>query len=138
MMKSLRQRERRTKEEFEYRKRQGMPAGGKCPIGWELIHFKVNGRRQAHFVPDAGGRRVAQAILEHHDRWGGAFEQTAYWFNAQKIFRPDGRRWRRTAIFNWYHAAKDGFPLPNGRHEAFPIPVGATPVTHRRTIAQDD
>jgi DNA invertase Pin-like site-specific DNA recombinase len=37
-MKSLRQRERkRTKEEFNIRKRNGMPAGGRCPIGWEIV-----------------------------------------------------------------------------------------------------
>ena len=37
MMKRLRQRERRrTKEEFEFRKRLGMPAGGKAAIGWEI------------------------------------------------------------------------------------------------------
>jgi len=139
MMKSLRQLERRrTKEEFAYRRGNGMPAGGKCPIGWQMVRASVQGLDRAYFVPDPGARRVAQFIAEHYDRWGGTFEQTAYWLNAQKIFRPDGRRWRRTAIFNWYHAAKDGFPLPNGRREAFPIPVDAMPVRQCRTIAADD
>jgi DNA invertase Pin-like site-specific DNA recombinase len=138
-MKSLRQRERRrTKEEFEYRKRQGMPAGGKAPIGWEIMRADLDGTDRAYFVPDQEARRVAQFIAEHYDRWGGTFEQTAYWMNAQKIFRPDGRRWRKTAIFNWYHAANDGFPLPNGRREAFPIPCGAVACSYHRRIEPDD
>jgi hypothetical protein len=139
-MRSLRQRERRrTKEEFEFRKRQGMPAGGKCPIGWEVVRADLDGKDRAYFVPDNGARRVAQFIVEHYDSWDRTFEQTAYWLNAQKIYHPDGRPWRRTAVMNWYHAAKGGFPLPNGRREAFPIPVGAMTgnEAHRRVVLDD-
>jgi DNA invertase Pin-like site-specific DNA recombinase len=138
-MKHLRQRERRrTKEEFEYRKRQGIPAGGKCPIGWEIVRADLDGNDNAYFVPDNEARRVAHFIAEHYDRWGGNFEQTAYWMNAQKILRPDGRRWRKSAIRNWYHPAKNGFPLPNGRREAYPIPVGARPCVQSRRVELDD
>jgi hypothetical protein len=103
----------------------------------------LDGVDRAYFVPDHGARRAAQYIVEHYDRWattrGGSFEQTAYWLNAQKIYRPDGFRWRRTADMNWYHAAKDGFPLPNGRCKASPIPVGSVTgnVAHRRIILDD-
>src|SRR5262249_45005556 len=140
MMKDLRQRERRrTKEEFEYRKRQGMPAGGKTPIGWEIVRADLDGIDRAFFVPHEGSRHIAQFIAEHYDRWGGNYEQTAYWMNAHKYFRPDGRRWRKNAIRNWYLAAKSDFPLPNGRREAYPIPIGAKPVIngHRRVLRDD-
>jgi hypothetical protein len=144
-MKSLRQRERRrTKEVFEQRKRQGIPAGGKTPIGWEIVRADMDGKDRAYFVPHPAARRVAQFIVEHHDKWAsskcGSFEQTAHWLNAQRILRPDGRPWRTSAVFNWYHAAKAGFPLPNGRREAFPIPVGSMPAAepHRRVVADDD
>ena len=135
IVKSLKRRERqRTSEEFRYRKQIGMPAGGKTPIGWEIVRADLDGMDSAYFVPDHGARRVAQFIAEHYDRWGGNFEQTAYWMNAQKVFRPDGKRWRKSAIRNWYYAAKTGFPLPNGQRQAYPIPVGAMPVVeaHRR------
>jgi DNA invertase Pin-like site-specific DNA recombinase len=139
MMKHLRQRERRrTKEEFDYRKRQGMPAGGKSAIGWEIVRAKLDGSDKAYFVPDHGARRVAQFIAEHYDQWHGTFEQTAYWLNAQKVFRPDGKPWRRTAVYNWYRAAKENFPLPNGRHEAHPIPAGSTLGEYHRRIVPDD
>jgi hypothetical protein len=139
MLKSLRASDRRrTKDVFEYRKRRGLPAGGKAPIGWEIVRANLDGINQAYFVPHNGARRVAQFIVEHYERWSGTFEQVAYWLNAQKVFRPDGKRWRKTAIFNWYHAAKANFPLPNGRCDAFPIPVGAMPARHHRFIESDD
>jgi DNA invertase Pin-like site-specific DNA recombinase len=139
MMKALRQRERRrTKEEFDYRKTQGMPAGGRAPIGWEIVRAKLDGNNRAYFVPAHGARRLAMFIVEHYDRWGGTFEQTAYWLNAQKFHRPDGKKWRKTAVHNWYHAAKGGFPLPNGRREAYPIPLGATPALQHWFVMPDD
>jgi DNA invertase Pin-like site-specific DNA recombinase len=143
MMKNLKSRERRrTKEEFDYRKRQGMPAGGRTPIGWELVRAVQNGVDRASFVPDRGARRLAEFIAEHYDRWAGTpagtFIQMAQWLNSQKVFRLDGKPWRTTAVFNWYHAAKEGFPLPSGRHDASPIPIGATPARRTRYIVADE
>jgi len=139
MMKALRIRERRrTKEEFARRKRCGLPAGGKPPIGWEMFRAQVGSLDQAYFIPDERARRVAQCLVEHYDRWGGTVRQTAQWLNAHGVRRPDGRRWRKTAVHNWYLACKAGFPLPNGRCEAFPIPADAKPSRRCRTIAEDD
>jgi len=139
MMKALKGRERRrTKEAFEHRKQLGMPAGGKAPIGWEIVRANLDGIDRAYFVPHYGARRLAQFIVEHYERWRGTFEQTAYRLNAQKVVRPDGKPWRRTAVFNWYHAAKRGFPLPNGRRKALPIPIGAGPAHAYRRIVPDD
>src|SRR5262245_27557838 len=99
-MKSLRQRERkRTKEEFEVRKRNGMPAGGRCPIGWEIVRAGRGAQDRAYFVPDHGARRLGKFIVEHREQWAstraGTFEQTAQWLNSQKIPRPDGKPWRK-------------------------------------------
>jgi DNA invertase Pin-like site-specific DNA recombinase len=138
-MKSLRQREkRRTKDEFDQRKRNGMPAGGKTPIGWELVRAKVGATDRAYFVPNHAARRLATFIAQHYDRWGGNYEQTAYWLNAQKVLRLDGKLWKPAAVRNWYLAAKRGFPLPNGKHQAFPVPASAEPVKHGRYIEPDD
>lgn len=128
---------RRTREALAYRREAGLPSG-KSPVGWKTVTVKVPGQSRPvkRLVRNNAHRRLARELLQIYRR-EGSYRDTAWWCNHNRIRHPNGNRWNAMTMRTWCLAAKREFVLPNGSHEAAPIPPGAVPV-EINTISPDD
>lgn len=128
---------RRTRESKAHRRRLGRPYTGSIPIGWKHQLYRVPGIHlpQKYLVPNYRARRLAREILIIQERYGG--NQGCQFANVCGLKQVNGRRWQPMTFNKWCKAAVNDFPLPNGSHEAAPIPPDAVPISIE-TISADE
>jgi DNA invertase Pin-like site-specific DNA recombinase len=129
---------RRTRESIAHRKRLGRPMTAP-PVGWKHKAVQVPGvpKAQRYLVPDERARRYARKLAGIMLQGRYNFRQAAYYCNSEGFMQLNGKRWTEPTFAKWMRAAQADFPLPNGSHEAFPIPADAVPV-NVETISADD
>lgn len=128
----------RTKAALEHRRRLGKPTGVR-PIGWKIVNVSIEGvaRPQKFYVPDHKARRLANEILSIKESNGLTYTAACEVCNKAGRKQLNKRRWTHPTFIGWCRAAEKGFPLPNGQHEAAPIPPDAKPV-NINTISEED
>jgi DNA invertase Pin-like site-specific DNA recombinase len=101
-----------------WRKERGLPIGGPPPVGWA----KFGKGSASRLVPCPESRKRAYSIVELHDKHGFSFENIPSMLRRCGLQAPTTKHKRKNpakemsheACRQHYHAAKRGFPLPNG------------------------
>jgi len=133
---------RRTRESKAHRKRLGRP-WSKPPVGWKIVVASVPGITgpQRYFVEDQLSRRLARELAGIMRQGQLSYTQASQYCNSiglkQITGATKGKRWTIPTFAKWCRAAENNFVLPNGSHEACPIPADAIPVIVE-TISPDD
>jgi DNA invertase Pin-like site-specific DNA recombinase len=130
---------RRTRESIAYRKRAGLPLGGRPTIGWMHTVFSQPGitTPQRRLVPDHAARRLAAELLRIKQSHKLSLHQASQFCNSLGLKQTNGRRWTPPTFAAWCRAAENNFPLPNGSHTPCPIPANAKPLTFATISAAD-
>ncbi len=118
---------RRTREAVAHRNRVGLP--GTYPrIGWMTKLMLIPGSRkpQKFLVPNNAVRRLAREILRIKINNNFSYNEAMDYCNENKILR-NRKKWTKRTFLKWCDAAREDFVLPNGNHEAAPIPANAVP-----------
>lgn len=95
-----------TKEGLDYKRRNGLPFGGKSPIGWR----KEGLRKQSRFVPDHAERRLALTVANLRDGHKRSFKSIAREFAKAGYPTRQGGEWEVVTVMSLYTAAKFDFP----------------------------
>jgi DNA invertase Pin-like site-specific DNA recombinase len=129
---------RRCREAIAYRKRVGRPATSPL-IGWKHVVVKIPGipEPQRYQIPDNRARRYARELLAIVTHRKLSFTQASQYCNSIGHTQLNGKRWTVPTFVAWCRAAQNNFVLPNGSHDACPIPADAIPVKVE-TISADD
>ncbi len=128
---------RRIREAFAHRKKIGRPSGGHAPIGWKNVVVTAPGGSGKYLVPDNAARRLAREISKIRTNMGVGYNKaTSYCNKVLHVRNRHGKKWTFQTFYEWCRAAENGFPLPNGSHEAAPIPADATQI-NGRDVSED-
>jgi len=129
---------RRTRESKAHRKRLGRPFTQPV-LGWKHRVVRVPGipTQQRYLVPDNAARRLARELVGIKCQLNRSYTQASQYCNSIGLKQRNGKRWTIPTFVAWCRAAENNFPLPNGSHEACPIPADAIPVIVE-TISPDD
>lgn len=122
----------RTKDAMDHRRRMGRPASG-AYVGWQIKAFIVPGMSgpQKYLVPDNPARRLAREIYNVKMTHNFGYDRARRFCNENGILRKNRKKWHKLTFDKWCNAARDNFVLPNGNHEAAPIPPNAIPITYK-------
>ncbi len=129
---------RRTKESIAYRQRIGRPATYPL-IGWKHKTVRIPGVQsiQRYLVPDERARRYARQLFDIMTRGEYSHRQAFQYCNSEGFKQINGTPWTIHTFIKWMRAVRNDFVLPNGNHEACPIPADAVPVLVE-TISEGD
>jgi len=129
---------RRGRESKAHRKRLGRPFTQPV-LGWKHRVVRVPGipTHQRYLVPDNAARRLARELVGIKCQGQLSYTQASQYCNSIGLKQRNGKRWTIPTFVAWCRAAENNFPLPNGSHEACPIPADAIPVIVE-TISPDD
>lgn len=129
---------RRCRESIAHRKRLGR-AYCTPRIGWrhKAVRMPGNPTIQRYQVPDERARRYARKLYDMTIQRGRSYRQGAFYCNSEGFKQLNGKPWTTQTFMKWMRAVEDNFVLPNGSHEAAPIPADAIPV-NVETISADD
>jgi DNA invertase Pin-like site-specific DNA recombinase len=129
----------RTKAALDHRKRLGKPCG-RAPIGWRTVQCLVEGitKPQKFFVPDHKARRLAKELVAIKEGNGLTYTAACDVCNKAGRKQLNKRRWTHPTFIAWCRAAEDDFVLPNGSHDALPIPPNAKPIQWNTISEEDD
>jgi len=126
---------RRVREMNVHRRKIGLPCA-RAVIGWKNVSVFHEGRIRRYPQPDHVARRFGYDLLKQFTEWKKSFVQAHQFANSIGLKQMNGRRWTLLTFKKWLKAARDDFPLPNGSHDAPPIPPDAKPVV-MNTISAD-
>ncbi len=113
---------RRMRESKRYRLDHGLPVG-QPPVGWKNVVFRSRknaGLLKRHVI-DYEQRKIG-AIAANLKLAGLSIQKIMEHFRDHNIPAPDKRGWTYLRIRRLTKFSLLGFPLPNGSHEAPPIP----------------
>jgi DNA invertase Pin-like site-specific DNA recombinase len=117
----------RTKLALEHRRNVGLPVG-KPPAGWRTVRMRVDGGIRSFYVKDWGQRKLADKMLIKQAELRLSNQMFFSWCKHAGWLDADGREWSEHTFLRFLRAAKRGFPLPNGKLDAAPIPATARPT----------
>jgi DNA invertase Pin-like site-specific DNA recombinase len=130
----------RTKAAASYRRQIGRP-NSKAPFGYEIVKVKLPGveKLQNYLVPDHAVRRLCDKVFEISESHGHAGGRvTANILNVMGVKNFQGRTWKPHAVIRYLHAARHGYPLPNGQLEPAPIPPDGEIVKVKVVLVKPD
>lgn len=110
---------RRTKEGLDYRRRNGLPIGGRQPpIGWQIktIVPLGGGKPMKYYLPAENERIFCNQLLHLHEVEEISFRRLATKIWKEKIINPRTGKYDMTPnmVMNYCNAVKNDWPLYDG------------------------
>lgn len=117
----------RTKQALAHRREIGLPTG-KAPTGWRTVRMRVDGSVRSFYLKDWPARKLGEKMLAKQAELGLTNQMFYAWCRHGGWLNPEGREWTEHTFLRFLRAVRSGFPLPNGKLDAAPIPPSAIPL----------